>query len=457
MLLKKILLPTLIGLSFSLSSFAYSENSLRQSIDDYIYTENNLKNAVIGLKIRDLKTNQDIYSLNSSKLFTPASNTKVLTSLIALEKLGKDYKFKTILSSDAKISNKTLNGDLYFIFKGDPTFKHQDIDYLFSKLKENGIEKIEGNIIIDKSYFDDILYGSGWMWDDMDSCDSSPISPIVIDNNCVNAKIILDNSNISIDSKNINTFNVKDLKKAEKEDIKTKFENNVLNISGEIKESTDIEQSIIKPELYLESYLKNNILNEFDFKGKIIFNSNKDENISKNILAFKESEPLSKILKFFNEESHNLTGEILTKTVGTIDSIPSSTKKGINVLNKYLKEKFKYNDFRVVDGSGLSRYNLFSPDLMVDVLTYLYQNDEYRDVVLEAFPLGAKEGTLKNRLKDMKKFKVIAKSGSMTGVNCLSGYLINNSQVYVFSIMINNSNLSGKELRDIQDKILYMI
>lgn len=457
MLLKKILLPTLIGLSFSLSSFAYSENSLRQSIDDYIYTENNLKNAVIGLKIRDLKTNQDIYSLNSSKLFTPASNTKVLTSLIALEKLGKDYKFKTILSSDAKILNKTLNGDLYFIFKGDPTFKHQDIDYLFSKLKENGIEKIEGNIIIDKSYFDDILYGSGWMWDDMDSCDSSPISPIVIDNNCVNAKIILDNSNISIDSKNINTFNIKDLKKAEKEDIKTKFENNVLNISGEIKESTDIEQSIIKPELYLESYLKNNILKDFNFKGKIIFNSNKDENISKNILAFKESEPLSKILKFFNEESHNLTGEILTKTVGTIDSIPSSTKKGINVLNKYLKEKFKYNDFRVVDGSGLSRYNLFSPDLMIDVLTYLYQNTDYRDTILEAFPLGAKEGTLKNRLKDMKKFKVIAKSGSMTGVNCLSGYLINDNQVYAFSIMINNSNLSGKELRDIQDKILYMI
>jgi D-alanyl-D-alanine carboxypeptidase/D-alanyl-D-alanine-endopeptidase (penicillin-binding protein 4) len=454
---KKITLSLFIGLNISLSALAYSDNDLRQNLDDYIYTENNLKNAVIGVKIKNLNNNQDLYSLNSSKLFVPASNTKILTSLIALEKLGKDYKFRTTLSSDTNIYNKTLDSDLYFVFRGDPTFKHTDIDFLFNQLKEKGLNKINGDIIIDSTYFDDVLYGSGWMWDDMDSCDSSPISSIVVDNNCINAKILVNNDKISIETKNIIYFTYNNLKISNKEEIKTKLINNTIDISGEINENTNIEQSIIKPQDYLENYLRTKILSNFEFNGKIIFNSNKEKKLQINTLAIKESKPISEILKFFNKESHNLTGELLTKAVGTTESLPGSTKNGTNILKRYLQDKFKYNDFKIVDGSGLSRYNLFSPNLMIDVLTYIYQHNEFKNIILDAFPIGSKEGTLKNRLKEIKNYKVIAKSGSMSGVNCLSGYLINNDKAYAFSIMINNSNLSGKELRDIQDKILYML
>lgn len=457
--IKKISLGLFFSLNITLSAFAYNDtqlNQLRENIDNYIYNETKLKNAVIGVKIKDLKNNQEIYSLNSSKLFIPASTTKVLTTLMALEKLGKDYKFKTTLNSDAPIKNNTLNGDLYFLFKGDPTFKHSDINKLFSQLKEKGIKNIKGNIIIDKSYFDNVLYGPGWMWDDMDSCDSSPITSLVVDNNCIKAKLFVDNSKITVDSENIIELNTNNLKKSDNEDIKTKITDNTLSISGTIKENTEIEQSVSNPDVYLTNYLKNYILNDFGFKGKIIFNSDINTKTPK-ILALNESEPISKILKFFNEESHNLTGELITKTIGATDSIPGSTQKGVNVLKKYLNEKFNYNDFKIVDGSGLSRYNLFSPDLMVDVLTYLYNKPEYKEIILEDFPLGGVEGTLKNRLKEMKKYKVIAKSGSMTGINCLSGYIINDDEAYTFSIMINNSNLGGKDLRDIQDKILYML
>lgn len=458
--IKKITLSVFFALNTTLSAFAYSENlssnQLRANLDNYIYTENNLKNAIIGVKIKDLKTNQEIYSLNSSKLFVPASTTKILTSLMALEKLGKNFKFITTLNSDGVIKNNTLNGDLYFLFKGDPTFKSSNIDSLFSQLKEKEIKQIKGNIIVDNSYFDNILYGPGWMWDDMDSCDSSPITSIVIDNNCIKAKINIDNNKVTINSNNIK-YDISNLKKSDKENIKTKIVDNILNVSGTVTQTTEIEQSVYNPEAYLENYLRNNILKDFNFKGKIIFNYNLNKEFPIKTLAFNESKPMSEILKFFNEESHNLTGEIITKAIGATESLPGSTQKGINVLKKYLTEKFSYNDFKIVDGSGLSRYNLLSPDLLVDALTYIYNNPEYRDIILEDFPLGGFEGTLKNRLKDMKKFKVIAKSGSMTGINNLSGYLINDTEAYAFSIMINNSNLGGKDLRDIQDKILYML
>lgn len=78
--------------------------------------------------------------------------------MIALEKLGKDYRFKTTFNSDSDISNNTLQGDLYFMFRGNPTFKHIDIDFLFSKSKRKDLKNINGNIIVDSSYFDNVLW-----------------------------------------------------------------------------------------------------------------------------------------------------------------------------------------------------------------------------------------------------------------------------------------------------------
>jgi D-alanyl-D-alanine carboxypeptidase/D-alanyl-D-alanine-endopeptidase (penicillin-binding protein 4) len=444
-----------------------STANISQTLDDYIYLNSDLKNAFIGVKIRDLQKKQDIYSLNADKMFTPASNTKIFTTLIALEKLGKDFVFKTTVTTDGVIEtksakNRVIKGNLYFNFSGDPTFTHNHLKDLIEKLKGSGIKEIKGDIIINNSIFDNILYGPGWMWDDMDSCDSSPISPVFIDDNCVKVNLSVANNQLLIDSKSPVAINTSDVKivSEDTEDLKViNFSNNSpLSISGMIgaNNSAELEQSIYKPENYF-IYLLKPMLKPVIFKGKIMVG--KPSGKKTITLVQNNSKPLKEILKRFDKESHNLTGELLLKTVGLKeDGKTGSTKKGSQAMRKYLENTFHNSNFNLVDGSGLSRYNLVSPSLIMDLLEYIYANETYRDIVLAAFPLGGAEGTLKNRLKNIKNYKVIAKSGSMTGVNCLSGYLIrDNGKVFSFSIMINNANLGGKALRDIQDKILELV
>lgn len=448
-------------------------SKLRQKLDDFIYINPDLKSSLIGVKVRNLLNKQDIYSLNADKLFIPASNTKIFTTLLALEKLGKDYVFKTTVSTDGIIEskntkNKIIKGNIYFNFVGDPTFTHFHLRDLIEQLKGAGIKEIKGDIIINTSLFDNIYYGPGWMWDDMDSCDSSPISPVFIDDNCIkvnlsvinnilsgNQLIVETKSPVSIDTAGVQIVN------DDADDLKViNFSNDSpLSISGIIgrNKTAELEQSIYKPENYFIYLLKPILKGSIIFKGNIRNGKAPDQELK--ILAQNNSQPVKEILKRFDKESHNLTGELLLKTIGLKeDSVTGSTKKGAEAMKKYLEKTFQNPDFKIVDGSGLSRYNLVSPSLIMDLLEYIYANKTFRDIVLAAFPAGGAEGTLKNRLKNIKNYKVIAKSGSMTGVNCLSGYLIgDNGNVFSFSIMINNANLPGKALRDIQDKILELI
>jgi D-alanyl-D-alanine carboxypeptidase/D-alanyl-D-alanine-endopeptidase (penicillin-binding protein 4) len=473
---KKTLIPLIINafivfpaLSQTAEHPAGIENKagVRQTLDDYLYLNNDLKNAFIGVKIRDLITKEDIYSLNADKLFTPASNIKIYTTLLALEKLGKDYVFKTTVSTDGSIQNlsgnKVVNGNLYFNFAGDPTFTRANLSELVEKLKESGIKEIKGDIIINRSLFDETYYGPGWMWDDMDSCDSSPINPVFIDDNCVKVNVsVTPEKKLKIDTTstvNINTDAVEIVDQSS-EDLKVKnFSNDSpLTISGKIgqNETSELEQSIYQPENYF-IYLVKPMLKNIKFNGKIKVSSippAKSATLAQNI-----SKPVKEILKRFDKESHNLTGELLLKTVGLKeDGKQGSTKKGAEAMKKFLENTFHINNFNIVDGSGLSRYNLVSPELTMDLLEYIYNDKTLRDIVFAAFPVGGAEGTLKNRLKNISNYKVIAKSGSMTGVNCLSGYLAGtNGKVYSFSIMINNANIPGKALRDIQDHILEVI
>ncbi|MEK7433350.1 MAG: D-alanyl-D-alanine carboxypeptidase/D-alanyl-D-alanine-endopeptidase [Cyanobacteriota bacterium] len=461
---KSLILSLLLLLLYPTISFSKELADVKK-INDYIQKNKDLKDASISVIIKDLDTKKVLFDLNSQKLMTPASNIKILTTFLALEKLGKNYTFKTDFATDGYTNEENGNiniKNLYLKMTGDPTFKSSDLKNMISKLKETGLKEIQGDIFIDKSIFDNIIYGPGWMWDDLEDCDDSPISNIYMDDNCLNVSLKLKNNN-EFEIKTNNTINIdtSKLEIDEKNDeiINSELKGNKIYFSGKINKKTffEKENSIKDNDSYLISVLEQLIKENFVFSGKIQTSLEKNDNIIS--LVNKESEPLYKILKRFNEESHNLTGELLLKTIAfNEDKKIGSTKKGSDILSKHIGRLFNESNFNIVDGSGLSRYNLITPNLIIKVLEYLYQNPNYRDIVYEAFPQGGLEGTLRNRLKKLKNYKVFAKSGSMTGVNCLSGFLVNDKKnTLAFSLMINNTNLKGQELRDIQDKILELI
>ena len=107
--------------------------------------------------------------------------------------------------------------------------------------------------------------------------------------------------------------------------------------------------------------------------------------------------------------------------------------------------------FSIKDGSGVSRYNYTSPDHFIQLLTWAYDHPKIRDQLLFTLPRGGLNGTLKDRGFPETVF---AKTGSLAGVSNILGYIINDSDVIVFSILMNGFTGSAGPYRSLQDQII---
>lgn len=434
--MKKIIIFTLFLCvsCASLNQNIYNDNYNKiQNEIIKILESNVLKQTKIGIKVVSLNSGKVIFEQDSEKLFNPASNLKLITSLVALKVLKPEYKFKTEIFSDLPYRENEIN-NLYIKGSGDPSLNYFDL-FKISLYLSKKIKKITGDIIADTSYFDNIPLGKGWMWDDNIEDYSAPISSLNLNNNCIDIYL---NSGINEQNKvkvyifpftkyadllvNLN-ISYEDNITIER---KTKPNGDLFLISGTISNNfinRKLRCSISNPVIYTLTVLK-----EVLEKNGIKVSGDLKEDIlpkEKVLLISHESSVLTHIINFFLKESDNHTGECLLKTLGATLSIPGTSNKGVKVIEKFLKEiGIEENSYRVVDGSGLSRYNLVSPSLFIKILEYAYKDFSIYPEYISALPISGIDGTLKDRMKgDRCERKVRAKTGTMSGISCISGYL----------------------------------
>ena len=138
-----------------------------------LFEKPNYRNATFGIQVIDAETGNELFSRNSEKLMIPASVLKIITSATALEILGTDYRFKTRIGYMGNIQNNILNGDLVIISGGDPTlgsayFPGKDfLKEWAGKIREAGIRKITGNIVLDESNYESEELPPTWIWGDI--------------------------------------------------------------------------------------------------------------------------------------------------------------------------------------------------------------------------------------------------------------------------------------------------
>ncbi|HIA33198.1 MAG TPA: D-alanyl-D-alanine carboxypeptidase/D-alanyl-D-alanine-endopeptidase, partial [Nitrospinaceae bacterium] len=121
-----------------------------------------LRKQNFGIKIHSLERDKTLYSIHSDRLFSPASNVKLLTTAMALKRLGPDYRFKTSLYATIPIDGKTLRGDISIKGFGDPNLVSEQMWLLVNELKNLPLRKVRGDIIADESFFDDNLRIKTW-------------------------------------------------------------------------------------------------------------------------------------------------------------------------------------------------------------------------------------------------------------------------------------------------------
>lgn len=397
--------------------------------------------ALASFIAKNLETNQIITQYQSDIFMLPASTQKIFTALAAKLALTDDFRFQTALLSNGIIENGILKGNLIARFTGDPELTSGQIYQLISKLKQQNIKKVEGDLILDTSVFASHDKASGWIWNDLTMCFNAPPAAINIDHNCFYVTLNADQNIGEFAKVNIpSAYPVQVFSSAYIVDKKDApfcqldvvvHDNNRYQVKGCMARQSQpfgLSFSVQDPTYYGASIIKAHLKSVgIEFNGQIKEPLNSQMG---NLLAEHYSEPLPVLLKKMMKKSDNQIADALFRTVANKQhNRPASFQLGSYVIRQFLKSKanIQFKNSVVADGSGLSRHNQVSASTMLETLEYIAQNEESLKL-FETFPIAGVDGTISGRgsisTEPLAK-NLIAKTGALKGVYNLAGFMKN--------------------------------
>jgi len=337
-----------------------------------------------GILIKDLNTEEVLFSHNKDKLFTPASLTKIFTLMAALEIFDEEQQAYPTSIYFSSTTPGEINGNLCIVGSGDPTQSPDIIRKIADDLVQKyNIHHISGDIVLDNSKFlPEEFLGRGWMWDD-----KNPL---------------------------IGALTVSGDKAKEKQNS---YLNNMPFRWGDI-----FSQELSKKGVKIKGDIRIGKVQE-DLKVKYIY----------------YSDTLDKILAYMMKKSDNQSAENIFRTLvpgGNPEGEPTTIADSVAVLEKVIDKTLGLEwgeDYILVDGCGLSEYNLTTPATLIKAMTYLYRKYDFK--ILDYFSSTKESGTLKGRLP----FQVWGKTGTLSSASALAGILETKKKRWVVFCLIENN------------------
>jgi D-alanyl-D-alanine carboxypeptidase/D-alanyl-D-alanine-endopeptidase (penicillin-binding protein 4) len=414
---------------------------------------------------------KEIYSQNANKKMIPASISKVFTSAAVLENIPPGSKLITRFMTASKIEAMSLKGDLYLVGGGDPGFVSESMWYLVNVLTRSNITKIEGDLIIDDSYFDDKRFDDSRESVRVDRAYDAPVGAMSFNWNSINIFLnpntkVGEKALVNIDPENDAVELVNQLVTGDKTNYEvSKIYNNklgkdIVTVKGKIALASDeiaVYKGITDPIQWVganaKSFLKQ--------RGITIIGSIKTGKVPSDakVLAKFESKPIEQLLADMNKFSNNYVAEMLTKNIAAQKYGIGTMQKGIDLIRETIANAgVDKSEFEIYNPSGFTRDNRFSPLAMAKVLEALRRDFTIFPEFLNSLPISGVDGTLKKRMKDEHISRWIrAKTGLLTGVHALAGYMgLNNGDVISFVLMYNGER-DGSAVRNSFDHLLLEI
>ncbi|WP_417360345.1 D-alanyl-D-alanine carboxypeptidase/D-alanyl-D-alanine-endopeptidase [Galbibacter sp.] len=410
----------LIGIAcfMSCSSYKPLTKKLRYELNTSFF-----ENQFSGLFVYDPVSGDTLINYNGDKYFTPASNTKIFTLYSAISLLPE------FLPS---MQYTTANGEMYIKGVGNPATLHpvlKDSSLINFLKKQQHINLYSDNL-------EDTPLGPGWAWDDFDAYYSPQRSPLPVYGNIVR---LYKNDSLFVSVESLRAH--VELKDAPYSRAVSK---NEFFLSPAQKDTIEVpfivDSTLIRQILENQTGQTIKIVDHFPAgKKKTVYGIAADS-----------------VYKQLMQVSDNFIAEqLLIMSSSSLGDTLSSAKTRAYILENNL-EGIQYKP-RWVDGSGLSRYNLFTPSSMVYTLNELYQKIPTQ-TLYDIFPTGGESGTLEHYFKGNPRPYIHAKTGSLSNNYCLSGYLVTNSgKTLIFSFMNNHYRQSSSELKAKMAQILESI
>ncbi len=401
--------------------------------------------------MQEASSQKVIVSHNIEKAMNPASVMKLLTSFVALKKLGHSFTWKTDFLTDSAIDEEgTLRGNFFIRGGGDPFLTHAILENVMLSLKRQGLKNIQGNIVLDRSAFDLPLTHAGDFDGETLRPYNTPPNALLLDfqtialefstqNGVLNVSPLTPLKNFHLDFKNV-ILSKGACTKAWDNFLTFKVENTTLHISGKMP-ACPKEIFYLMPfdDLTHADLLLRGILNEVGifFNGKI-----RDGNTPEGteLLLRHTSDTLGNALKSVNKYSNNVMARQLFLSLSLNGNAPATLSKSRAVAKQVLMDENLYFPELVVEnGAGLSRLARISARHLNQLLLQIWE-DPLMPELLSTLPVMGMDGTLKRNFKHSKlKGRAHFKTGTLNDAKAFAGFLHGKKgKRYAISILIHD-------------------
>jgi D-alanyl-D-alanine carboxypeptidase/D-alanyl-D-alanine-endopeptidase (penicillin-binding protein 4) len=405
----------------------------------------------VGMRVLEAGTGRTFFRQHGTALMDPASNQKVLATTTALMRLGSDYRFRTELYGPAPDADGVIRGDVVLRGSGDPSLGKTELSELAAALTTRGVVRIEGGVFADPRR----IGASETAADERSPLRVSRAyvvirvrpgangGPPVVGVRPSMPEIVVKNRAVT-KGKQRGRMGVK---------VTSAGEKLVIEVTGKMAVNhPGMTMSRIPPNQRLfAAAVLHAALEEagIDVKGPTAVGLGRPAPVgeggqrpAQELLAVHRSLPLTILIRHINKDSNNEWSERLLEVVGAeLYGGPATLDKGLRALREAMDElAVPRTSYISTNGSGLGHTNRVTADAMADLLQKLYSDPRWGPELMQSLSVGGVDGTTRNRFRGSPAAeRVRAKTGTLDGKSCLSGYVGDGEEVLVFSIMVEGN------------------
>jgi D-alanyl-D-alanine carboxypeptidase/D-alanyl-D-alanine-endopeptidase (penicillin-binding protein 4) len=355
--------------------------------------------AQTGAVVLDLRTGQTVFAQNAGLALRPASNQKLATTYASLTALGPAFRIETDVLGDGVESGATWHGDLVLKGYGDPALSGAKLVSLARQIASAGITHVSGRILGDESWFDNRRTGIGWKAQ-FYLHESPALSALIVNRGWTGR---YETSRPALMAARL---------------FRLELRHAGVTVSGAAAVGTASANAVQ--------------------------------------LAFVESPPLSELVRHMDVYSDNFYAEMLLKEIGAVQGSGGSAAAGLAETRQLLAAAgVPLAGVRMVDGSGLSLLDRWTPRALVSLLQTMWSDPDLEPYVVRALPIAGETGTLRYRMRSGPARGVVrAKTGTTDNSSALSGFV---GGRYVFSILENGRPVRTQSAERSQNRFAQLL
>lgn len=452
---------TLRGIFFGLLlACSSAQAELPASVADAL-KKSGIPQQNVAVYVQAVDSRTPILSQNADAAMNPASVMKIVTTNAALDLLTPAYRWKTEIYHDGNLKNWVLQGNLVIKGYGDPSFKAQEFWRLLISLRQAGVKRINGDLIIDKTYFADSVGGPAGFDDEKWRAYNAMPSAFLVNGRNTSFKFSANDESVNV----MQEFELPEVTIVNKlrrtqgacgdwrgrihYDVQPAQDKAVVTFTGAYSADCGerfLELSLFDDERYAFFTFKK-LWRELggEFNGALKVQAMPVTAVK---MLEQVSEPLGSIIRDINKWSNNVMARQLLLTIAAEkNGIPATEEKGIGAIQDWLAGNgMKFSELVIENGSGLSRIEQISAEHLGQLLVRAY-NSPVMPEMMSSLPILALDGTIQQRLKDSQSNgRAHLKTGSINGVSAIAGYVLDaNGHRHVMVMLVNHTKAAASK------------